>query len=39
MGYKSDHKLCMFGEGLIEGAAAHYEEELTIKQRTCSEPA
>jgi heme-NO-binding protein len=35
MGYKSDRKLCMFAEGLIEGAAAHYEEELTVKQPTC----
>ncbi|OLE37535.1 MAG: heme NO-binding protein [Actinobacteria bacterium 13_1_20CM_3_68_9] len=35
MGYRSDRKLCMFGEGLIEGAAAHYEETVAIDQPTC----
>ena len=35
MGYKSERKLCMFGEGLIEGAAAHFGEEVSIEQPSC----
>jgi hypothetical protein len=35
MGYRSERKLCMFGEGLIEGAAAHYGESATIQQPSC----
>jgi hypothetical protein len=35
MGYRSVRKLCMFGEGLIEGAAAHYGETVAIEQPTC----
>jgi heme-NO-binding protein len=35
MGYRSDRRLCMFGEGLIEGAAGHYGETVAIEQPTC----
>jgi heme-NO-binding protein len=35
MGYRSDRKLCMFGEGLIEGAAAHFGEQVSIEQPIC----
>jgi len=35
MRYRSPRKLCLFGEGLIEGAAAHYEETVTIEQPSC----
>jgi hypothetical protein len=35
MGYKSRRRLCHFGEGLIEGAAAHYGDEVTIEQLKC----
>jgi len=35
MGYRSPRKLCAFAEGLIEGAAAHYGEEVTIEQPRC----
>jgi hypothetical protein len=35
MGYSSPRKLCAFAEGLIEGAAAHYGETVTIDQPTC----
>ena len=35
MGYRSDRKLCMFGEGLIEGAAAHFGEQVSIEQPSC----
>jgi len=32
MQYQSARKLCMFGQGLIEGAAAHYGETVSIEQ-------
>jgi heme-NO-binding protein len=35
MGYRSERKLCMFGEGLIAGAAVHYGETVAIEQPTC----
>jgi heme-NO-binding protein len=35
MGYASARKLCSFAEGLVEGAAAHYEEEAVIEQPRC----
>jgi hypothetical protein len=35
MGYKSTRKLCHFGEGLIEGAAAHYNEDVLVEQPKC----
>jgi hypothetical protein len=35
MGYQSNRKLCAFAEGLLEGAAVHYGEEITIEQPRC----
>ena len=35
MGYKSSRMLCHFGEGLIEGAAAHYNEQVKVEQPKC----
>src|ERR1051325_1639810 len=35
MGYKSPRKFCSFAEGLIEGAAAHYGEEVEIEHPKC----
>jgi len=35
IGYKSARKLCAFGEGLIEGAADHYGEQVVIEQPQC----
>jgi Haem-NO-binding len=35
MGYASKRRLCAFAEGLIEGAADHYGEEVSIKQPEC----
>jgi hypothetical protein len=35
MGYVSHRKLCAFAEGLIEGAAAHFGESVSIAQPTC----
>ena len=35
MGYRSARRLCAFGEGLVEGAAAHYGETVTITQPEC----
>lgn len=35
MGYRSARKLCTFAEGLIEGAAAHYGEQVAIHQSQC----
>ncbi|MBI4241193.1 MAG: heme NO-binding domain-containing protein, partial [Candidatus Rokubacteria bacterium] len=35
MGYTSARRFCAFAEGLIEGAAAHYGEEVAIEQPTC----
>lgn len=34
--YRSSRKLCHFGEGLVQGAAAHFGEEVTISQPECS---
>jgi hypothetical protein len=35
VGYVSKRKLCAFAEGLIEGSAKHYKEEVIIKQPKC----
>jgi hypothetical protein len=35
MGYSSRRKLCAFAEGMIEGAAAHYGERVSISQPRC----
>jgi hypothetical protein len=35
MGYVSQRKLCAFAEGLIEGAAGHFGEPVSIAQPTC----
>ncbi len=35
MGYRSPRKLCAFAEGLIQGAAAHYGEQVEIEQPRC----
>jgi hypothetical protein len=35
MGYASRRRLCEFAQGLIEGAAAHYGEEVAIEQTRC----
>lgn len=35
MGYDSHRKLCSFAEGLIEGAATHFGEQVAIVQRRC----
>ncbi|MEQ9618314.1 MAG: heme NO-binding domain-containing protein [Deltaproteobacteria bacterium] len=35
MGYSSARRLCAFAEGLIEGAAAHYGEDVIIEQPKC----
>ena len=35
MSYTSERQLCFFGEGLIEGAAAHYGETVEITQPRC----
>ena len=35
MGYSSPRKLCSFAEGLIEGAADHYGEAVSIEQPEC----
>ena len=35
MGYRSHRRLCSFAEGLIQGAAAHYAEPVTIQQPIC----
>jgi len=35
MGYRSPRKLCALAEGLIEGAAAHYQEKVLIAQPQC----
>jgi predicted hydrocarbon binding protein len=36
MGYRSSRKLCHFGEGLIEGAAAHFGDDVTVEQLKCT---
>jgi hypothetical protein len=35
MGYQSARKLCSLAEGLIEGAADHFGETVSIDQTTC----
>ena len=35
LGYTSRRPLCSFGEGLIEGAAAHFRETITVEQPAC----
>lgn len=35
MGYASPRRLCAFAEGLIEGAADHYGETVSIHQPQC----
>jgi predicted hydrocarbon binding protein len=35
MGYRSERGLCHFGQGLIEGAAMYYGEDLRVSQVTC----
>ena len=35
LGYTSKRRLCAFAEGLIQGAAAHYGEQVAISQPTC----
>lgn len=35
LGYVSPRKLCSFAEGLIEGAATHYGERVTMTQSSC----
>jgi hypothetical protein len=35
MKYRSTRKLCMFGQGLIEGAAAYYGESVSIEHPRC----
>jgi hypothetical protein len=33
--YRSPRRLCAFGEGLLEGAAALYDEQIRIEQPAC----
>lgn len=35
MHYRSGRKLCAFAEGLLEGAALHYGEQISIEQPQC----
>lgn len=35
MVYRSSRRLCSFAEGLIEGAAAHYGQEIRIDHAAC----
>ena len=35
MGYHSARQLCSFAEGLLQGAAEHYRERLSIAQPLC----
>jgi hypothetical protein len=35
MGYRSPRKLCSFAEGLLLGAADHFDELLAIEQPSC----
>lgn len=35
MGYASPRKLCHFGEGLIQGAADHYDTAVEVEQVRC----
>jgi hypothetical protein len=36
LGYISYRGLCSFAEGLVEGAAAHFGESVTIEQTACT---
>lgn len=36
LGYSSHRRLCSFAEGLIEGAAEHYGEQVRIEQTQCA---
>ncbi|MEV6678194.1 heme NO-binding domain-containing protein [Streptomyces erythrochromogenes] len=33
--YSSERKMCMFGEGLVEGSAEHYGQRVSIEQSRC----
>jgi len=35
IGYESKRRFCSFAEGLIEGAAEHYNQKVSIAQSTC----
>jgi hypothetical protein len=35
LSYRSTRKLCAFGEGLLEGAATHFGEQIAIAQPDC----
>src|SRR5690606_27411138 len=35
MTYRSARRLCAFAEGLIEGAARHYGEDVAVRQTAC----
>ncbi|MBA3260999.1 MAG: heme NO-binding domain-containing protein [Thermoleophilaceae bacterium] len=35
MGYRSPRKLCSFAEGLLQGAAQHYGEQVAVEQPRC----
>lgn len=35
MDYRSPRRLCSFAEGLLEGTAAHYGEEVSVLQPRC----
>jgi hypothetical protein len=37
LGYISHRNLCWFGEGLIEGAGAHFGESLEVDQSECTQ--
>ena len=35
LGYRSTRRLCAFGEGLLEGVAAHFDEQILVEQPEC----
>ena len=35
MGYHSPRRLCALAEGFVEGATAHYGEEVALQQSSC----
>lgn len=35
MYYRSERKLCLLAEGLIRGAASHYNQQITIEHPVC----
>lgn len=35
MSYRSSRRLCAFGEGLIQGAADHFGEQVSVEQPRC----